>query len=82
VPPFWMGEPMRLPDWPGAPMDHSGPALHGRACWRCRPAAVCAGLRSAVTGRLVRLRIGQLMDGRRSRACRSAGQAHHPFGVR
>jgi transposase len=26
--------------------------------------------------------IGQLMDGRRSRACRSAGQARHPFGVR
>jgi hypothetical protein len=29
-----------------------------------------------------RLRTGQLMDGRRSRACRSAGQARHPFGVR
>jgi hypothetical protein len=26
--------------------------------------SICAGLRSAVTGRLVRLRIGLLMDGR------------------
>jgi hypothetical protein len=59
-----------------------GPALHCRARWRCRPAAVRAGLRSAVMGRLVRLRIGPFMDGRRSRACRSAGQAHHPLEVR
>ena len=69
---------MRLPDWPGVLMDHSGPALHVRACWRCRPAAVCAGMRSAVTGRLVRLRIGQFMAGRGSPGLPERGSGPSP----
>ena len=44
--------------------------------------AALTGVDAVITGRLVRLRIGQLMGGGRSRACRSAGQARHPLGVR
>jgi hypothetical protein len=54
----------------GAPMDNSVPLFACQGMLAMSARSSLRGLRSAVTGRLVRLRIGQLMDGRRSRAVR------------